>query len=700
MCHDAGLHDTVIEFNRHVLALATDAATPPLERLRFLAVLGRNLDEFYAVHVGEAMTRLAHMPTHDPDALPLAGNAVQHIASAADGAATLSRAAHAVLWERVRPALARRGVQLRRWSQLPGDTQRIGADWVAEHVVSRIQLPDHDARTALPHVPAFALALVINERDGRGRTLVIPLPEHLPGWIDLRGTGDFVATEELVRANWAAIARSTATAADAFIIRVTRTIDARADGGAAFDPRAVVRAILARRPFAPVVRLEVGDEMPRALQTTLMALFRAESSVAVSMAAAHIVPTPSAPTALTSLDDLADLPRSQLHYPVLSAATPPAPTSLFAELQRQDRLVHFPLDAFADTIGRFLTDAAADPRVTHIYTTLYRTDSDAEIVDTWIRARQAGKEVFVLVELMARQDEAHNLRMAERLEAAGCTVVHAPRGLKVHGKVGLVVRRVSGAVERYAFVSTGNLNPSTARHYTDFALMSTRAELVNDVQRLFGELIAHEVRGEYEHLLVSPLDFRQRLLALIAEEASYGSRGLVRAKINGLDDAELITALYAASSAGTPIELVVRGLCTLRPGILGQSEHIRVVSILGRFLEHGRIYAFGRGLATRYWIGSADWRLRNLSRRVEVAAPVLEPVAAARLEHILTTQLADPQAWQLRPDGSYVRRRRHGSGRERATQDALVARVQPQLAEDAPMVSVAQDSPDGPVGHT
>jgi polyphosphate kinase len=683
-CHDTALHDTLIAFNRHVLALATDTATPSLERVRFLAILGRNLDEFYAVHVGEAMTRLSHPATHDPDALPLASNAAEHVMAAAKGAAALARAANTVLWQRVQPSLARHGLRLRRWSQLGSDAQSASADWVAEHVVSQIRPPVYDARTALPHVPAFALALVIRERGDAGRLLVVPLPERLPGWIDLRGTNDLVATEELVRVQWAAIARSTATAGDAFIIRVTRAIDARADAETASDSRAVTRAILARRPFAPVVRIEVGDEMPKALRTMLRALFRAESSVTTSLGEAHVVATPSAPTALASLDDVADLPEPHLHYPaLLRAPGPPAATSLFADLRRQDRLVHFPFDAFADTIGRFLADAAADPHVTHIYTTLYRTDSHAEVVDTLIGARQAGKEVIVLVELMARLDEAQNLRLAERLAVAGCTVAHAPTGLKVHGKVGLVLRRTGGAVERYAYVSSGNLNPSTARHYTDFALMSTRAELASEVERLFGELMAHHVRGGYEHLLVSPLDFRKQLLALIAEEASYGARGLVRAKVNGLDDAELIAALYGASCAGTQIELIVRGLCTLRPGIPGQSENIRVVSVLGRFLEHGRIYAFGRGLAARYWIGSADWRLRNLSRRIEVAAPIPDRVAAARLEHILTTQLADPLAWRLRADGSYVRHKRNGGEREHATQKALASRVHAQLAKHA-----------------
>lgn len=675
-CHDTGLHDTLIEFNRHVLVLATNAATPPLERLRFLAILGHNLDEFYAVHVGDAMTRLAHPASRDPDALPLSSNAAEHVMAAAEGAAALARAANRVLWQRVRPSLARHGLRLRRWSELGRAEQRAGAAWIAEHVVSQIEPPAYDARTALPHVPAFALALVVRERGDGGRVLVAPLPDRLPGWIDLLGAGDFVATEELVSAHWAAIARTAAPAADAFVIRVTRAINARVDVGLASDPRAVMRAILARRPFAPVVRIELGDAMPRALQTTLRTLFRGESSAATSLGAAHVASTPSVPIALASLDDLADLPQPHLHYPASPRPPePPAAMSLFADLQRQDRLVHFPFDVFADTIGRFLSDAAADPDVTHLYATVYRTDGHAEVVDTLIRARRAGKNVVVLVELMARLDEAHNLRLAERLEAAGCTVVHAPTGLKVHAKVGLALRRAGRAVERYAYVSSGNLNPSTARHYTDFALMSARAELVSDVERLFGELMARDVRGGYEHLLVSPHDFRTRLLALIGEEAAYGARGLIRAKVNGLDDAELIAALYAASCAGTPVELVVRGLCTLRPGISGLSENIRVVSVLGRFLEHGRIYAFGRGLAARYWIGSADWRLRNLSRRIEVAAPVPDPVAAAQLEQILATQLADARAWRLRADGSYVRRRRSGTVHEQATQAALVSQA-------------------------
>ena len=333
-----------------------------------------------------------------------------------------------------------------------------------------------------------------------------------------------------------------------------------------------------------------------------------------------------------------------------------------AQLDERDVLVHHPYDAFPGSFERFITEAAADPDVTAIKLTLYRPGAGASVIGDALRhAAASGKDVSVLVELKARFDEARNIEWARGLERDGIHVVTGLVSLKAHAKLALVVRRASGGGgRRYAHIGSGNYNPDTARVYTDVGLFTADPRITAEVHALFNELTGSTrgPRGRFQHLLVAPTGLLAGLLERIEREAAHARAGRgarIRAKLNGLADATVIQALYKASQAGVDIDLVVRGICTLRPGVPGLSERIRVVSVLGRFLEHARIYHFGNGGADEYYIGSADWRPRNLRRRVEVAVPVFDAAARAQLDEILQGHLTDPAAWQLSADGTYAR---------------------------------------------
>jgi polyphosphate kinase len=365
----------------------------------------------------------------------------------------------------------------------------------------------------------------------------------------------------------------------------------------------------------------------------------------------------------------------------LRARPPLSPDRSIWDVMREgDVLVHHPYDDFGESVLRFFTEAADDPDVAAIKLTLYRAGLRSPIVDALCRAAEQGKNVAAFVELKARFDEERNISSARQLERAGVHVVHGIVGLKNHGKIAMVTRRESGAIRHYAHIGTGNYNASTARAYTDLGLLTADEAIGLDLADLFNQLTGttHAPSGPFRTLLVAPNFLLPTMLKYIEREAEHARAGRparIRAKLNGLSDPKVVDALYRASLAGVEIDLIVRSLCTLRPGVSGLSENIRVVSVLGRFLEHARIYHFANGGEDEYFIGSADWRPRNLRRRVEVAAPVREPTARARLDHILELELNDPTAWELRESGEYVRRAGGGPGAQErlATEAAAVA---------------------------
>ena len=349
-------------------------------------------------------------------------------------------------------------------------------------------------------------------------------------------------------------------------------------------------------------------------------------------------------------------------FPPAHARRPfPADRPLFDLIDQGDLLVHHPYEDFTATIGRFFEEAALDPEVVSLKLTLYRVGDRSPIIEALLKAAERGKDVAVFVELKARFDEARNVDWVRRLEDAGAQVIYGLVGLKIHAKVGLVIRRTEQGLRRYAHVSTGNYNAATARFYTDYGLLTADPETTADLTDLFNQLTgsSRAPGASYRRLLIAPATLLAGLLSRIERETEHaraGRGGLIRAQLNGLEDPEVVAALYRASQAGVEVDLVIRTLSVLRPGVAGVSDRIRVVSVLGRYLEHGRIYHFGNGGQAEYLIGSADWRPRNLRRRVEVVTPVRSPELAARLDGVLTALLNEPSAWVLGPDGIYLRR--------------------------------------------
>ena len=402
--------------------------------------------------------------------------------------------------------------------------------------------------------------------------------------------------------------------------------------------------------------------MPPALRELLQRELRfGESEIASALGPSDVYAA-DGPVHLGAAAELAGAhPRPELDYPPLPARDPfPAGRSVFDALDSGDVLVQHPYDGFAESFERFMAEAADDPAVAAIKITLYRPGGPSALGEALRRAAARGKDVSVFVELKARFDEELNIGWAQSLEAAGIHVITGVATFKTHAKIALVIRRMDGRTRRYAHLGSGNYNADTARLYTDLGLFTADEAITADLHALFNELTGSSrvPRATFRRLLVAPTNMLDRFLALIAREAEHaraGRGGRIRVKLNGLADCSVIGALYRASQAGVDVRLVVRGVCMLRPGVPGLSERIKVVSVLGRFLEHARIYHFDNGGAPEYYIGSADWRPRNLRRRIEVVTPVDDPAARERLDGLLEHQLADPDAWRLASDGSYAR---------------------------------------------
>jgi len=660
-------HLSALDFTARVLALAEDPGTPLLARLRFLAIVSTNLDQFFMVQVGALKHEVAAgIGDPSPDGL-----------TPAEELDAIAIRIHPLVARQYRAfrELAAHGIRIRDWSELEADEpallDRRFADEIAPLLTPKAltRAPGHP----FPHGGDRRLSLAVTLRDKPGSPVhfaVVELPQALPRFLPLsRGV---IPLEALVRARLAALFPGREVV-EAHAFRVTRAGDIQLDDLATTSFLQAVAEEVQRRPWGPVVRLEVESTMPPALRDLLQRELRfEESGLQSGLGPSDVYEGPG----LVDLGALGELAASHgadgSDYPELVARDPFAGApSVFDALDRGDVLVHHPYDSFAASVERFIAEAADDPAVAAIKLTLYRPGGPSAIGDALRRAAAAGKDVSVFVELKARFDEQLNIGWAQSLEAAGIHVVTGLATLKTHAKIALVVRRTDGSggrrTRRYAHVGSGNYNPDTARMYTDLGLFTADSAIAEDLHRLFNELTgsARPPQADFRHLLVAPTNMLDRFLALIAREADHARSGRaaqIRAKLNGLADATIIRALYRASQSGVNVDLVVRGTCMLRPGVPGLSERIRVVSLLGRYLEHGRIFHFANAGAPEYFIGSADWRPRNLRRRVEVITPVQDPAARARLDDILERELTDPTAWSLGSDGSYsrtVERRRH-----------------------------------------
>lgn len=666
---------SLLAFNERVLELAEDPAVPLLARVRFLSIFSRNLDEFYMVRVGALKDAVARGSTARSEDGLTAGEELDAVATRAR---RLFERAYHCLFDSILPALRREGIRLRRWPELTGPQKsalrgRFERD-IEPLLTPLAASPGHP----FPRIPGLGLALAAVVRDpasGVEHFSVVTVPDSVPRFIPVPKSRDLIPVEAVIRPHLGRLFTG-AEVLRAHAFRVTRSGVVRFEEGSTRDLLRLVEEEVEQRPFGPVVRLEVERVMPREMRELLLQEFRFEEQDRPStLSEADIHEVEWLPN-LGDLEEVADLPLPEHHYPPFRPAVPVDPDgSIFDRIREGDLFVHHPYNSFDPTVQRLFREAARDPDVLGIKVSLYRTEPDSAIVGALQEARRAGKEVVVLVELKARWDEERNIEWARTLGAGGLHVVYGLLGLKLHAKIALVVRREPDGVRRYCFVGTGNLNAVTAAQYTDLGLITADPELAADVATLFNDLTGYSPQSRYEKLLVSPAYMLPRFLELIEREAAHaraGRGGRIRVKVNGLSDPEIVRALYRASQAGVDVDLIVRGICTLRPRVPGLSERVRVVSILGRFLEHARIFHFENGGEPEYYIGSADWRPRNLRRRVEVVAPVEDPAARARLDHILDVHLADPAAWELRADGSYVRRARSGAAGVQGSQERLL----------------------------
>lgn len=650
-----------LAFNRRVLALAEDGGTPLLERVRFVSIFAANLDEFFRVRVAGFQRQVAAGSTKRT-----MDGVTPHEQLDAVGirARSLSARAYEVLHGHLLPALETRGVRVVRGGALDAEGRRHVRTVFRAEVLPLLTPVAAGPGHPFPHVRNLrpALAAVLHDPVAGGRhTVVLELPGGLPRFIPLPGGAEMVPLEDVVRDHLGDLYPGwEVEGAHAF--RVTRSAELSLAGRDVHDLLHAVEEEVRRRPFRPVVRLEVEREMPDAMRALLLRELQAERPArAGALTEADVYPVPW-PVDLVAVKELAAAPvdGEGLRWAPVSPRVPvPADRPLFDLLREREILVQFPQDSFEATVERFVIEAADDPDVAAVKLALYRTNRSSRIVEALRRAAARGKQVVALVELTARFDEQSNIEWARTLRAAGIHVIYGLPGLKVHAKVALVVRREADGPRRYAYVGTGNLNASTAGLYTDLGLLTADPDVGEELNALFNTLTGAAPPAEHRVLLVSPVTMRARFVEMIEREAEHaraGRGGHVRAKVNGLADREIIAALYRASAAGVRVELIVRGMCALRPGVTGLSENIRVYSLLGRYLEHARIFRFGNAGLPEHYIGSADWRTRNLSRRVEVAVPVRDPAHRARLDEVLETQLARPDLWELGSDGSYYRR--------------------------------------------
>jgi polyphosphate kinase len=662
-----------LEFNDRVLEEAIDERNPLLERVKFLAIYSTNLDEYFMIRVAALKQQIAaevHRRSND-GRLP----EEQLAAVSARLRVSLDRFAH-LLHDEIWPQLEREGIRLRRYDDLD-EAQRKELERTFHERVFPVLTPlAVDQGHPFPYISNLSLSLGVEMEEAtpdgaRTHFARVKVPPSLPRFMPLDappGERNYVLLEDVIAHNLGALFPGM-TIRNSYQFRVTRDADLDIQEDEADDLLRAIESELRRRRFGEPVRLEVERGTPRHLANMLL---EALSLGEVDLYEIDGMLGPSDLFALVGLD------RPELHDVPFTPSIPRrllGETDMFAAIREGDLLLHHPYDSF-DPVVQFVRQAAADPHVLAIKQTLYRTSGTSPVVQALIEAAENGKQVAALIELKARFDEENNFHWARNLEHVGAHVVYGFPGLKVHAKVILVVRDEPDGIRRYVHFGTGNYNEKTARIYTDFSLFTCRPELGADVTHLFNRLTGFSKGTRYEKLLVAPTTLRDGFTALIEREAEHARAGRpagILAKLNAISDARMVQSLYRASQAGVPIELIVRGMCELRPGIPGVSENIRVRSIVGRFLEHSRVFVFTNGGQREIYMGSADWMGRNLDRRVETTVPVLDPEIGDRIVGVLNVMLADDtKARWLRPDGSYERRRAEADEPEVCAHEALL----------------------------
>ncbi|GAB4365302.1 MAG: polyphosphate kinase 1 [Elainellaceae cyanobacterium] len=682
-----------LEFNRRVLQEALDPRTPLLERLKFMSIFSSNLDEFFMVRVAVLKDQVrAQVSKLTPDGR-----------SPEQQLEDISKSLHPIINEQhhhfeqvLRQELADNGIYLLNYIDLNQEQRHYLQEFFEKRIFPTLTPLAVDPSHPFPHMSNLSLNLAVvvkasanaEEKFARVKVPTSILPRFIELPEDLRHHNGKVTAwtgvplEQVIAHNLEMLFPGMIIQ-EYSLFRLTRDADLEVEEEEADDLLLAIQQELRKRRFGgSAVRMEVHSSMPSAIREKLMQeleltendLYEVDSLMNLK----DLMSFMSLP-----LPHLKDKPRSSVIPPrlrllneLVAEGAVEEGHDFFSIIRQKDLLLHHPYESFASSVQLFITQAAVDPHVLAIKMTLYRTSGDSPIVSALINAAENGKQVAVLVELKARFDEENNINWARKLEQAGVHVVYGLAGLKTHTKTTLVVRQEGDRIRRYVHIGTGNYNPKTARLYTDLGLISCREELGADLTDLFNYLTGYSRQRSYRKLLVAPVNLRDRMLALIRREIDHcknGKSGRIIAKMNSLVDPQIISTLYQASQVGIQIDLIVRGTCCLCPGVKGVSENIRVISIIGCYLEHSRIFYFQNDGQEELYIGSADWMPRNLDRRVEAVAPVEDPDLAKDLQEILSTMLADNrQAWELQSDGSYVQRHPKSGEPERSTHTMLM----------------------------
>ncbi|MBK9386898.1 MAG: polyphosphate kinase 1 [Planctomycetes bacterium] len=664
---------TWLNFNFRVLREAEDERLPMLERVRFLAIVSSNLDEFFMKRIGglkqQAGARLRELTVdgRTPE---------QQIAECKELVRVLEkRKRNAFLG--VLEELSREGICLRFYTELDEAQKALLREYFRANIYPLLTPQVTDPAHPFPFISNLSLNLLVSLRHPDEPRIVfarlkIPYGNGVPRFVRVGSEDTFVRLEGIVANNLDIVFPGMEIESFA-AFRVTRNSNTEREEEKADDLLAMIEGELQDRRFAPIVRLEVAKEMKPHHRSMLAAELGLQDPTDVFEVEGIL--------ALRDLHEFANLDRGDLHYvphyPLDHPGLTPDRNIFHVIRDAGSILLHHPYISFATSVERFLREASRDPKVRAIKMALYRTSADSNVIRHLIEAAQNGKQVAVLVELKARFDEQANIRFANHLEEAGIHVTYGVVGLKTHCKIILVVRQDYNGLRRYAHIGTGNYHAGNARLYTDFGLLTSDHAIGEDLTELTNYLTSgFKPRRDYKKILPSPKMAKQALLSKIEREISKSTAekpGLIQFKMNALEDADIVRALYQASQAGVKIDLLVRDTCRLRAGIPGLSDNIRVISIVGRFLEHGRLFYFQNGGDEEYYIGSADCMKRNLLWRVEVLAPVEDPELRAQLRHVLDTQIGDERsAWEMQPDGSYRQRRSAKGRRARGTHEALI----------------------------
>ncbi len=660
-----------LDFNARVLEEAQNPNHPLLERLKFLAIFSNNLDEFFMVHVPGMHQRVRE----ETDGHPIEKALATTLHGIKEKVAPML-AAHFQCFRDLLPQLAQHGIHILRYADLTAQ-QKATCEAYFERAVFPVLTPlAVDPGHPFPYISNLSLSLALLVHDpvtnlDRFARVKVPIGSVLPRLVSLGSGWNYVLLEEVIAAHIGRLFSGMEVKA-CFPFRVTRNADLELQEDAADDLMEMIEERLSRRRFGELVRLEITQAMPEEIRRVIMEELDAQDEEV------YVVAGPLNMSDFFSITTI-DIP--ELRFTPFAPGITPAlrgTTDVFGAIRHGDVLLHHPYQSFGSVV-EFLRRAAEDPHVLAIKHTLYRTSGDSPILAALIQAADNGKQVACVVELKARFDEANNITWAKQLERSGVHVVYGLIGLKTHCKVTLVVRREDDGIRRYVHVGTGNYNPKTATIYTDIGLLTCDPEFGADATDLFNLLTGYSRQDVFRHFLVAPVTMRKRMHAMIEREAALHSPakpGRIIAKMNSLVDMEMIRALYAASQKGVEIDLIIRGMCCLRPGIPGLSENIRVMSIVGRFLEHSRIFYFQNGGEDEeIYIGSADWMTRNLDRRIEVIVPIRDPGLCRYLKtDVLELLLTDNvQSWDLQPDGRYVRRHPGSEADRRNTQMILLA---------------------------